>query len=933
MSPYSSGAKRSLKVPQTVFFILLLFAGPLFGQGVVTNPNSSSQVMIQPLGTQTATNNPGSVHYVTPNYNWSAKPTSPSSISVGSDLITLTCTRTTPCPLGIDVSANANHPYAVYISGTGTPETAMVTGAGRCTPGATTGTCTFTLAVSRPHGSGYVIGSASTGIQEALNDAAEISNEGSSVHSYTVVQLLPASGTGLPNYVVYAPVFIRASYTKVSGYGAILACYTRSVCLFNADFNGGGWVGAEALNNVIEGIQFLSKIDVDGLNISSVSASGGVYTITATSVVAPSLQNDDWVIFFYSTPVQTQEAKVQIKTGSHCTPSCDATQFQYQIGSRATFPASSGYGWVSIENAATEDYGQQVVYRDITLAADGTNNFNWGVVIGNDQEAKIDGFYAHSIKCSSTKFCGATIYGRGDRGIAPVINIEHATISMQCRGNGVRDAAGNTLHLAHSVIQGFNQYGVYYRGGLQGLTVESVYQESGLDCRNPAYNAAYPSGTLVAQAGFITGSDAVFLSDDPIGGAAPGYGSAPGFPAAKAGSTVYHYYVVIESGVYPAASSYGMYYIGDSAGTAREQGDAITVYWPQPNLDRIKNLTYDLLASTESTPPVIGSTATIAVATGLSCSGKLVNGGICTYRDTQESRNSYTLRGISSVPSLNFWPAAVALSGDATATFNKCGQNALWVTPSYMPRLFCQQGINFGRPWQHGITFISYLQGDIPNNPSVGATLKASGSLSGPGTSSVKGLLNFINPTTLGQTDLITLADCNPFLTLATGGYRPKWTRCDTAIGFDSTGGIAPSSAAVYLRAPVSISQYINALPTGSNWLERLTAASKTFNVIVNSASGFQQNGVAFGVYCGTTATCENVTKPLTRTVYGSVSLKGGTAKITGFSPAFTNSSSFLCTGTDSTSAAPVKIVNDSATSITVTGTGTDTVAYICVGT
>jgi hypothetical protein len=706
------------------------------------------------------------------------------------------------------------------------------------------------------------------------------------------------------------------------------------VCLFNSDFAGGGGVNA-TLSNVIEGITFISKIDVDGLQISSVAATSGVYTVTTTANVSPNLQNGDWVIFFYSTLAQTQEAKVQISTGSNCSPSCTATQFQYTLGS-TTFMSSSGYGWVSIEDAATEDYGQQAVYRDINIASDGTNYFNWGMVFDNDQEAKVDGFYPIAVQCSSTNFCGAAIYGRGDQGVSPVLNIEHATISMQCHGNGIRDAAGNTLHISHSVVQGFNQYGIYYAGGLQGLTVESAYQESSAPCLNPSYNAGFPlTGTLVAQAGIITGSNLTVLSDDPLGGVTPGYnnGSVPGFTVLNSGSTVFHYYVVIESGTYPSSNSYGMLYIGDSKPSASGSGHAITVNWPQPNLDNIPNLTYDLLVSTASTPPVIGTAAAIAVATGLTCSGSLVNGGICTYIDTQGTRSSYTPYGISTAPTLNFWPGAIVLSGNSTATVNKCGQNALWVTPSYMPRVFCQQGIAFGSTWQHGITFESYLQGDTFSNPSVGATLRVSGSPSGTGPSSVKGVFNFINTSTLGQADLITLADCNAFLTLATGGYRPQWTNCDSAIGFDSPGGTSSSSAALYLRAPTSISQYINVLPTGSNWLERLSTTAKVFNVVVSGTLGFQQNGTAIGIFCGTTTSCANTAEPLTRQVYGTVTLSSGTATITGFSPAFTSSSSFVCTGTDGTSAAAVKVVNASASSITITGTGTDTVGYICTGT
>lgn len=49
-------------------------------------------------------------------------------------------------------------------------------------------------------------------------------------------------------------------------------------------------------------------------------------------------------------------------------------------------------------------------------------------------------------------------------------------------------------------------------------------------------------------------------------------------------------------------------------------------------------------------------------------------------------------------------------------------------------------------------------------------------------------------------------------------------------------------------------------------------------------------------------------------------------------SPAYTSSSSYQCTGTDQTAAAAVKVVNTSSSVATFTGTGTDVIAFTCVG-
>ena len=57
----------------------------------------------------------------------------------------------------------------------------------------------------------------------------------------------------------------------------------------------------------------------------------------------------DWVLLYYSTPAQTQEARVQVLASG-----LTSTQFQYSLGS-TTFATSSGFGWAAIENAAIED--------------------------------------------------------------------------------------------------------------------------------------------------------------------------------------------------------------------------------------------------------------------------------------------------------------------------------------------------------------------------------------------------------------------------------------------------------------------------------------------------------------------------------------------------------------------------------------------------
>lgn len=82
---------------------------------------------------------------------------------------------------------------------------------------------------------------------------------------------------------------------------------------------------------------------------------------------------------------------------------------------------------------------------------------------------------------------------------------------------------------------------------------------------------------------------------------------------------------------------------------------------------------------------------------------------------------------------------------------------------------------------------------------------------------------------------------------------------------------------------------------------------------------------------CGTTTTCANTANGSYRMIFGNVTLSTGTA-VVGSITAFTSTASFVCTGTDKTAVAAVQIVNTSTSSITINGTGSDSIDYVCVG-
>jgi hypothetical protein len=785
----------------------LIFSGLLLAQNSPSNQGASTAV----------SGNVAGVRYVTSAWNWSESPSDDLS-HPGSHTVHLDS-----CSAGMDTSNNPAAPYYVYISAKGSGEAVPVTG-GTCVPGAS-GTITVTTFDAHP--AGYRVSSATSGIQEAINDKSA---------PHRAIVLLPTSDTNAPNYFAYSTIFLKSNKTLLQGYGARIQCFTRDRCLNNGDLAGG-----TGYSNDIEGIEFTPGLNVDGVQIASVSASSGRYTATTTSphpfinVVtnlsaqcpkfpAVACTGLDTVIFFYSTPAQTQEARVQVLTGENCSPACSSMQFQYILG-KATFPSSAGYGWANIENAALEDISNHLMIRDIDITNAGFDfHFSWGMVFGNDQSAKIDGLTnggSGVIKCTSANFCGALVYARGDQGMAPVLNINHLEASMQCAGNGVRYSSGNTLHVWDSVIQGLSQYGLYYSGGLQSVMIGGVYQESGPSCRNYAYPGGLPS-----QAGVITNNDLTYVGDDPVGGL------FPSFVAQNPGSQQKNYYVVIHSS---EAKVLGMFYIG----SCKTSGSGTcTTYWPEPNLDHLGTLTYDVLATVgESAIPPNGTGNYLVSSPGIS--GSCSTTGICSFVDPQTQPGNYTVPTASFTPKLNFWPGAFVLGKAAKLHINDCGQAAPIVTTTYLPSVFCNRAAITGGTSAPMPFWAVAREGDSVgnNNPTVGAILKQSGPATGSPIAGLAGFYGFLNTGGgLAQGDMLTFAYKNPFLTLATPGYRPAASAGDSAIGFDSATGTANSSAQLAVRAPVAISEYIGSILDNGNYKERLTSSLKSFKVPVQIA-------------------------------------------------------------------------------------------------
>ena len=151
-------------------------------------------------------------------FNWRQSP--PSALnSAGTNSVTLD-----PCPPGVIAAEPA---YYVYISGAGIPEAVRVTG-GSCKGDSHAGTLEFITA--HPHPTGYLIGSASGGIQEASVAARFIPTNPKGVSQAGKVVVPPGE------YDVFAPISIRAANQTVDFEGSVVNCYTpNDACIFVGD--------------------------------------------------------------------------------------------------------------------------------------------------------------------------------------------------------------------------------------------------------------------------------------------------------------------------------------------------------------------------------------------------------------------------------------------------------------------------------------------------------------------------------------------------------------------------------------------------------------------------------------------------------------------------------------------------------------------------
>jgi len=753
-------------------------------------------------------------------YNWSQSPSG--AIGAGVNTITLAPSPVSGItPAGIDTTNNALSPYYVLIGGTGSPEAVKVIG-GTCPVVGQTTTCTIIVSAQSSHSAGYTVGSASTGIKEAWNEAKSF---GSNIS----VTLAPASNNSA-NYTIWAPVYLDLptgqSNGTINAYGSLIECRTRSSC-----FHLGTDSGSDSRYLKLQGLSGYASALIDGVQVSSVTASAGIYTVTTASAHTFSMTANA------GSPDRVDLAFWNNNKRFHgivtLTSTSDATHFTFNNADGVTFGASASFGQAVIENTFIEDASLGTAVRDLDFAAGtGVGRFSRGFVANNDQSLELEHVTTSgqsTVLLCTTNFCGSVFWGRGDQGNASVPYMNHANLDLQCGGNGFLYEAGNSFQILNTVIQGYNQYGAQNAQGdngiLHSVLAANLYEEVG-SCNNPFY-----PGSLQSAMGLkASGQQFIVRGNDAAASLQPNFNGTTG-------ANLRNYFVVPHSSI----SGTGPVM---SVGVAEPANSGVTItgYFPAVNPRAAGTVTYDVLVTTGSTQtPMIG-TGNWLVASGIS--GSCNTNGICTFTDTQSAPTSYTVTYPQTwFMGLWFWPGLVADGGQYLFDYIQGSGQQLVNSSQTSP---AATSITCSGPGTGG-----FSSGDVSpqwvqcmniNNTSLNIDAVANVFYlnSSPNR---KGYLNFgpyLN--SIAPYHLLTLMDSNFGKTTASLGMRPLNDAGDMFIGLDQAGGMS-------LGAPTSISQYIGNVGDNVNFLTRLTATAYAVNVNTTITGNLTVTGTCTG--CG----------------------------------------------------------------------------------
>ena len=742
-----------------------------------------------------------SVPNVTTAQNWSQSLTA--ALTAGtSNTVTLT-----PCPVGVDTTTGL---YQVYISDGAKSETVgnkLNPIRGSCTSGASYGTITFVPFFSH---SNYTISSASSGLQETVNQAC--GTDPTTWKNAHCSVTIPASGPGSPasinTYNVYGTLYWHANESTLTSGGAVLNCLGRGACLQVGDFVNSN----DYANNTIRDLTLNSPTPLgslgsafSGVLITNTVANGSYKTIT-TATPHGFRPGDMVTIRFTDDKFYWGDAIVYDCGSGSSSGTCTSLSTTFRIPSIYTYASASTPGVVALAYVAVLDNAMNTKFDGITSANAGNySDFNNFFDLWDDENVTIEKFNnnAHSLN-HNAYWSGAFVFSGGVKNqpthvMAPVITLRNSSITANY-SECVSVYDNNGLYIENTVCQSSGLWQIHSSvetsGIGKGTYVKNLYSESTI-AENPPCSGSCPTGAATPYPG--TGIAGLFLGTASGGQQSQFEGSTPpvgAFQTGGTGSTPLEYWIVANDVTAGTHTSPMPILVWSSTGS-----DSPLVNWP-----RVANaadvITYDIIRATKPVnagdvfPYNGGCTGGAggtcgSVATGLSqASVCTINGGlVCTYTDTAAtSTSAYTINGGGWGGTFSFWPGSLVSIGATLAT-NVEIPNVTAINAGGQPIQTSPVCTNLGQTTAGGgytACLVARTDSGQPGNSNLTATLLTD---NGPGRNTpVTGRLNMITPsgTYWKPHQIITLMDSNPDLTRATIGYRRPASVNDAWIGTDS---------------------------------------------------------------------------------------------------------------------------------------------------
>ncbi len=324
------------------------------------------------------------IKYAT-DFNWSQSPATDLSVA-GAMTVNLPV-----CPAGV----TGTEPwYYVYVSGTGTSEAVLVTG-GTCSGNGQAGTLQFTTANAHP--AGYTIGSASSGLQEAVIGARYTPTNPTGTSQAGKVVVPPGQ------LIAYARVSIRSSDMTVDFSGSIVECWMNDTCIFVGDpvsstlFSDITLVSPRGRPTILNGTHPFIEDNSQKSRIFNVSTRVGLNGGTFSNYV----QVDDDESFLLD----------GLDTSLGYGTRCDATVCNPVVYAPGPFATGAGVGWLKNMNISLQCGGNGVDWQsgntlrisDSVIQGYAQYGVRTGVRRGGYGSEKLDNVYEEVGSCSNPK--------------------------------------------------------------------------------------------------------------------------------------------------------------------------------------------------------------------------------------------------------------------------------------------------------------------------------------------------------------------------------------------------------------------------------------------------------------------------------------------------------------------------------------------------